>query len=98
MTFVVGAEYGLREYIKSTKAMEVPIFPQTKELLLTSYTGVPAIDRTLTTLVIFFAPMVDFNNTASSLFSIFGLGQFAAAWGLLVMESMRIGNAGRLIS
>jgi hypothetical protein len=62
------------------------------------YTGLKALDRQLTVLVAFFAPVVDFKNPALNLFAIWGLGQFGAVWTLMVMESMRMGNKGKAVS
>lgn len=70
-------------------------FPGRDEPLLRYYTGNTRIDSTLTMLVAFFAHTVD----GSVLwFGKFGAGQFGAAWALLVMEGLREGNRGRLVS
>ena len=56
------------------------------------------VDQQLTVLVTFFAPVLDTNNTALTLFSIAGFGQFGAVWTLMMMESMRMGNKGKVVS
>jgi len=66
--------------------------------LVKTYTGVGPIDRQVTVLVSFFAPVVDSKNGALSLASVFGLGQFGAAWTLMMMEGSRQGNKGRVVS
>lgn len=77
---------------------DTPLLPGTTDFLLTKYTGVAAIDKQLTVLVTFFAPVLDDNNHALKLFSIFGLGQFGAGWMVMMMESLRYGNQGRIVS
>ncbi|KAM3068861.1 hypothetical protein ACMFMG_011023 [Clarireedia jacksonii] len=97
-TMVLGAHNGTFDHISTLAAQDSPIFPGSNVLLLKEYTGVGAIDTQLAVLVTFFAPVVDSRNSALYLFAIFGLGQFGAAWTLLVMESLRSGNKGRLVS
>jgi hypothetical protein len=65
---------------------------------LTAYTGIRFIDRQLSVLVIFFRPVLDSSNEDLTLFSVFGLGQFGAAWTLLMMESFRFGNEKKAVS
>jgi hypothetical protein len=75
-----------------------PLYPGTKNDLVTIYTGIPPLDRQLAVLVAFFAPAVAGTNTALSLFLFFGFGQFGAFWALMVMESLRKGNQGKIVS
>ena len=75
-----------------------PRFPGTEDALLMRYTNVGWLDRQLTILVAFFAPVVDEQQGALSMFSRFGTGQFGAAWTLMVMEGLRMGNRGRIVS
>lgn len=79
-------------------ASEKPRFPGTDDELLMQYTQIGWLDKQLTVLVTFFAPVVDMNQGALSMFSIFGTGQFGAAWTLMVMESLRMGNRRRVVS
>ncbi|KAJ8065651.1 hypothetical protein OCU04_006324 [Sclerotinia nivalis] len=98
--YVIGGRNGTFEHITSLVTQETPpaVFPDAKYLLLKDYTGIRALDRQLTILVIFFATAVDRRNVAVWLNSIYGLGQLGAAWTLLVMESLRSGNKGRAVS
>jgi hypothetical protein len=77
---------------------ETVYFPGTNDLLVKSYTGIEFIDAQLVVLITFFAPFLDVKNVESTLFSLFGFGQFGAAWTLLMMESLRSGNEGKLVS
>lgn len=99
-TLFIGGRNGTFEHITNLVRQKTPsaVFPNAKYLLLKDYTGIRALDRQLTVLVTFFAPVVDSKNAALYLNSIYGLGQFGAAWTLLVMESLRSGNKGRAVS
>ena len=76
----------------------VPTLPGTSIPLKTSYTGIEAIDDQLAVLVTFFWPIVDGNTPALSLFCIQFEGGFVAVWSMFMIEGMRAGNKGRLIS
>ncbi|KAI8950906.1 hypothetical protein F4801DRAFT_590099 [Xylaria longipes] len=66
---------------------------------LTSYTGVSAVDHQLCVLVSFFSAIIDGNVSWNvTMFYVWGMAQFAAAWTLLVLEAKRAGNRGRLVS
>ncbi|KAI9646146.1 hypothetical protein NHQ30_005586 [Ciborinia camelliae] len=99
-TFIIGGSNGTFEHITNLVAQETPpaVFPDAKYLLMKDYTGIKAVDKQLTVLVTFFAPVCDRKNVALWLNSIYGLGQFGGAWTLLVMESLRSGNKGRAVS
>ncbi|KAG4030298.1 hypothetical protein MFRU_012g00410 [Monilinia fructicola] len=99
-TFIIGSRNGTFEHIVSLVRQETPaaVFPDAKYLLLKDYTGIKGIDKQLAVLVTFFAPVCDSRNSALRLNSIYGFGQFGAAWTLLVMESLRSGNKGRVVS
>jgi hypothetical protein len=97
-TMVLGAHNGTFDHISTLVAQDSPVFPGSNVLLLKEYTGIRAIDTQLSVLVTFFAPVVDSRNGPLYLYAIFGLGQFGAAWTLLVMESLRSGNKGRVVS
>jgi hypothetical protein len=79
-------------------AIKISRLPGTYDPLLTAYTGIGFLDYQLTILVAFFAPVVDLKNSDLVLSSTFGLGQFGAGWTLMMMESLRSGNKGRIIS
>ena len=74
------------------------ILPGTVAPLKQSYTGIEAVDYQLTVLVTFFWPLVDGGMPHASLGVFRFASQFVAGWGLVVMEGMRNGNRGRLIS
>lgn len=64
------------------------------------YTGLSLLDHQLAILVTFFAPLCDvgFGREGLWLFGLFGLGQFGGAWTVMVMESLRAGNRGLVLS
>jgi hypothetical protein len=97
-TWVLAGRNGTFAALEALAKQDVPLLPGTTDFLLTKYTGVAAIDNKLTILVTFFTPVLDDNNEALQLFSIFGLGQFGAAWMVMMMESMRQGNSGKIVS
>jgi hypothetical protein len=74
------------------------LFPGTRDSLLKFYTGVKPLDSHLSGLVTFFAPVVDLRNGDLTLSGVFGLGQFGAAWALMMLESLRFGNKARIVS
>jgi hypothetical protein len=86
------------EQLGGNIAAQEPLLPGSTEPLLLTYTGITAVDRQLVTLVSFFSPVTDGSSNELSVFALFGLGQLGAVWTLLVMESLRKGNSGRLVS
>lgn len=70
----------------------------TDEPLLSVYTGIRAIDSQLSILVDFFLPVLDGSSNDMTLYVIDMFGQFGAGWTLLMMESLRKGNQGRIPS
>ncbi|RDW78441.1 hypothetical protein BP5796_06293 [Coleophoma crateriformis] len=97
-TMVLGGANGTFPHLMGLLDSENALFPGSSDPLLKSYTGITAIDRQLAVLVLFFAPVVDLSDSPLALFCLFGSGQFAAAWTLLVMESLRMGNKSKLVS
>ena len=83
-----------------TKILDVgpQLLPGTNEPLRTVYTGVPAIDRELTVLVLFFWETIDGSNPAACLFQFLFAMEVACGWGLIMIESLRHGNRWSLIS
>lgn len=72
--------------------------PGTKESLRRVYTGVGAFDYQLTVLAVFFWELIDGSMPNGSL-QVFNLaGQFGAAWTVVVLEGLRKGNRGRIVS
>lgn len=96
--WITSFRNGFFGQISEIAGSEKPKYPSTDEPLLQYYTGVAAVDRQLTILVTFFAAFADSESPNMRLFAVFGLGQFAAAWTLFMLESFRRGNIGRLVS
>jgi len=96
--FVLASNNGTFAAFTELRQQEKALFPGTQEPLLSTYIGLPTIDRLLTSLVAFFAHVVDGSDGALMLMAIDGLAQFGAMWTLLVMESMRAGNKGKAAS
>ncbi|KAI0969226.1 hypothetical protein F4678DRAFT_439771 [Xylaria arbuscula] len=64
-----------------------------------AYTGVDAVDGQLGAMVTFFSAIIDGNvSWDATLFYVWGMAQFAAAWTVLVLEAKRAGNRGRMVS
>jgi hypothetical protein len=80
------------------KRQTEPKLAGAEEPFLALYTGVSVIDSKLSILVEFFLPVVGGSDNDMTLFSIYGFGQFGAGWTLLLMESLRKGNRGRVLS
>lgn len=73
-------------------------FPGTREPFVQVYTSMRPLDKQLTTLVAFFAPVVQRSNPPLDLFAFWTFGQFAAVWSLMFMESLRQGNKNTIIN
>ncbi|KAI0202209.1 hypothetical protein F4808DRAFT_82709 [Astrocystis sublimbata] len=66
---------------------------------ITSYTGIAVVDYQLCGMISFFSALVDGNVPWDvTVFYVWGMAQFAAAWTLLVLEAKRAGNRGRVVS
>ncbi|KAH6654100.1 hypothetical protein BKA67DRAFT_535438 [Truncatella angustata] len=64
-----------------------------------SYTGISRVDRQLSTLVAFFSAAIDGDVPPENLLVfVWGMSQFAAGWTLMLLESLRAGNSGRVVS
>lgn len=96
--FILSAKNGTFGFIENHTNAKPPMYPESDEPLVTRYTGIQGVDARLAVLVTFFAPVVEGNNIPMILYALFGFGQFGAAWTLLVMESLRRGNRGRVVS
>ena len=70
----------------------------TKTYFPTSFVGYDPPDGLLATLLVFFWPVVDGEHPGMSLLSALFAGQGAALWTVFVLEAMRKGNSGRVIS
>ena len=96
--FFLGDKNGTFGIIENYTKATAPIYPESDEPLVTRYTGIQGVDAQLVVLVTFFSPVVKGNNVPLTLHTHFGFGQFGAGWTLLIMESLRRGNKGRLVS
>ncbi|OLN87890.1 hypothetical protein CCHL11_00164 [Colletotrichum chlorophyti] len=65
---------------------------------LIHFTSLKPLDTLLTVLVRFFQPIAEGNDLSLSLFSVFMAGQLFAVYILTVVEGLRAGNRGKLIS
>jgi hypothetical protein len=97
-TWILSSSNGTVAMMEALAKQDAPLLPGSTDLLLKTYTGIAPIDKQLTVLVTFFAPVLDPKNGALILFSVFGLGQFGGAWTMMMMESLRIGNKGKAVS
>ncbi|TVY83266.1 Citreoviridin biosynthesis protein D [Lachnellula suecica] len=69
--------------------------PPTGDPLLKTYTHIKVVDYQLSILVTFFTPLLNLSHGELTLFGIHGFGQLGAAWTLIMMEGMRMGNRPR---
>ncbi|TAQ86092.1 hypothetical protein B7494_g5587 [Chlorociboria aeruginascens] len=97
-TFGLGHSNGTFETLGDLVEGTDPKLPGTDDALITRYIGIAALDKQMAILVSFFVPVTDGSDAALTILSIFGLGQFGAAWTLIMMESLRQGNKGRAVS
>lgn len=97
-TWGLASRNGLLAAFPVLFAQEVPNFPGADAPLLQSFTGVKRVDHQLSILVAFFAPCLDLSHGDLTLFAFQAFGQFGAAWTLMMMESMRLGNSGAAVS
>lgn len=95
---VLAKRHGTLDLITDVVTHNSPLLPGTDAPLLTSYTGIRRLDAQLAILVTFFAPVVDRSHSNLTLSGGFGLGQFGAAWALLMLESLRFGNKAKVVS
>ncbi|KAI9740770.1 MAG: hypothetical protein M1818_004735 [Claussenomyces sp. TS43310] len=94
----LGFENGPFKEIERLTHQDVSQYPGTELPLRLSYVGVGPIDRLFSFLVAFFAPVVDGSSPDLALYSIVGLGQLGAGWTLFMMEGLRGGNLGKVVS
>lgn len=99
LTWYLSLKNGLIVQLNSIFAQHpYPYLPGTNQPLILNYTGIASIDKQLAFLVAFFAPVAGGDFPDLSAFGRAGLGGFGVAWTLMVMESLRAGNQGKLIS
>ena len=92
------AKNGSLEMLDGIREQTPPLVPGTEALLKIKYTRIGPLDHLLTTLTIFFYQAVDGSSPHTSLQSFHFGGQVFAIWGLLLLEGIRKGNQGKLIS
>jgi len=74
-----------------------PLLPGTSHALL-QWTSFPPLNRFLAILVTFFYPPIDGSDPTAALQAFHFAGQLIAMWTLILLESVRPINKGRLIS
>ncbi|KAK8048447.1 hypothetical protein PG994_010177 [Apiospora phragmitis] len=102
---------GLGALIKAAVAGDRASFPGGPAPFKRHWCGLAPVDGTLSTLVAFFSAIIDGANSANTngdnntvvdwdsyLFYVWAMAQFIAAWAMLLLESLRVGNRGRLVS
>ncbi|MCJ1269966.1 hypothetical protein MMC22_009859 [Lobaria immixta] len=72
--------------------------PRTTKPLRRFYTGISPIDHQLSSLILFFWPIADAHLPTLTLFWVNFCGEMVIAWTLIMLEGMRKGYRGRLIS
>lgn len=89
---------GVMPHLKQIIESPTGKWPGTSQPHKRSFTGLKPIDEILLNLNPFFAHLVDGGNPSLSIWCLFFAGQYGVAWGLCVLESLRAGNKGRVIS
>lgn len=94
----LSSRNGTFDALYAVVAQTEPKIPGTHIPVSQKYTGIEAVDRHLMFLVMFFTPVVDGKSEAVMLFCGFACGQFGAAWLLIMLEGLRKGNLGKVVS
>jgi hypothetical protein len=68
------------------------------DALRTEYTGISPVDRLLTNLTPFFYPIAEGNAPGLLLHSVNFAGCLGSLWTVVLLESLRSGNKGRLVT
>ncbi|KAI1116014.1 hypothetical protein F5Y14DRAFT_408951 [Nemania sp. NC0429] len=98
-TILTMLENGLAEAISATTSGAVASLKGAPAPFLSTYSGVRAVDQQLSGMIGFFSAIIDGNVPWDvTVFYVWGMAQFAAAWTVLVLEAKRAGNRGRLVS
>ncbi|KAH8166155.1 hypothetical protein CIB48_g2087 [Xylaria polymorpha] len=98
-TIITMLGNGLSLVLSSVSSGFTPSLKGAPSPFLTSYSGVSAVDYQLCAMISFFSAIIDGNVPWDvTMFYVWGMAQFAAAWTLLVLEAKRVGNRGRLVS
>lgn len=96
--FGLGFAGGLMKILQAVIGDSNSSWPGTTSPFRRTFTGVSPIDAWLTNLNPFFAHLADGSDANLSLFWLFMFGQYGVAWALVLMESLRVGNAGKIVS
>ena len=94
----LGELDGFFQLVNDIRESASPQLPGTKDPLLQKYSGFKPLDGLFTVLTIIFQPVVDGLSPATSLFALEFYGQVAALTTILMIESFRAGNKGRVVS
>ncbi|KAI1282431.1 hypothetical protein F5Y07DRAFT_352535 [Xylaria sp. FL0933] len=98
-TIITLTGNGLGEALTAVTSGSVKALKGAPSPFLSSYTGVDAVDKQLGAMISFFSAIIDGNVPWDvTMFYVWGMAQFAAAWTVLVLEAKRVGNRGRLVS
>lgn len=102
-TFGTAANNGLLDAIGKAVGPDVKPdakhFPGGPKPYKITYTGIPAVDDHLLTLISFFVLLLDAPKTQDMVWvSRYMVTQFMAGWVLLSLEGLRKGNKGRVVS
>ncbi|KAK7952561.1 uncharacterized protein PG986_008289 [Apiospora aurea] len=98
---------GLGALIEAVLAGNQAAFPGGPEPFKRRWTGLAPVDGFLGGIVGFFSAIIDGSNAPDRsgkvewdayLFYVWFAGQFVAVWAMLLLESLRVGNRGRLVS
>lgn len=97
-TWYLYLNNGTLDHMTHVRDVGPHILPGTTAPLRTVYTGFEQIDYQLTVLCLFFWELIDGSKPSASLLWFHFAGQIAVGYGLLMMEKLRSGNKGRIIS
>jgi hypothetical protein len=87
--------FDLTDAAQTAKPLRIP---GSSELMRSHYTGIEPIDKFLVSLLVFFYPIVEGKSAPLSIFTTWVVGQVAATQTLVMLEGLRRGNRGKLIS
>lgn len=98
LTFIIQKPQYALPRLRTNGLAALPKWPGTTHPLKRAYTGFKPIDKVLSALNPFFAPVLDGSDPSLSLWGLFMFGQYGASFALAVLESWRYGNKGRAVS
>ncbi|KAK8872771.1 hypothetical protein PGQ11_003285 [Apiospora arundinis] len=101
---------GLGALIDALNAGDVAAVPGGPAPFKRHWSGLAPVDAVLNMMIAFFSAIIDGRGNGakgsakdeedwnSYLFYVWGMAQYVAAWAMLLLESLRVGNRGRLVS